>query len=660
MLKLTNAHVWKYKSIEDSSPVEIAKDVTVLVGKNESGKTAFLEALHKSLPFGRSGFDPVFDFPKKDYISYRPQHDAKNYAKVVQLTFAISADLAQRINRDVFGGELVLPEGHLFTRDTNYGNGNLIELAINPSTALVALKKPLKSVEFADEVFSGAGNLDEVLTRIDGKQLPADSTLAVFAKEWRSRTEKMTAGWDLIRWHIWSAYLSNELPRFLYFDDYRLLEGKVNLDSLNQRNTNKQLSEHDETVLGLFELAGITLNELMSDEGYETSKAKLEAIGLTITHQVFEYWKQNQDTPGNPTLAVEFDVKADPKDQAPFNSGKNLYIRVKNLKHGVTVPFDQRSKGFIWFFSFMVWFSAIENRLGTNKAVVLLLDEPGLSLHALAQKDFLGYIDLLSQSRQILYTTHSPFMVESDRLNRVRVVEDLPKTGTRVSGDLQGSGEDSLFPLQAALGYSVAQNLFIAKKNVLVEGPADLILLQHLSSLLEEVGKKGLADGVIVPAGGLDKVATFIALLGANKLQIAVLHDRSSKPHQGLEGLIKQKLIEQKRVLDYSLFRVSGNQETDIEDLFPETLYVEAFNAAYEKELGNSTATVGSLPKHPRIVERINQWLKTEKISLLRDGGFNHYRVAQALLPKLTPSSLGAQEIDSFAKLFEKLNKALS
>jgi len=451
MLKLTKAHVWKYKSIEDSSQVEIAPDVTVLVGKNESGKTAFLEALHKSLALSGASFDPVFDYPKKDYIRYRPQHDAKTYAKVVELTFALSSDIVQQINNEVFGGASVIPADHSFTRTTNYGNGNSIGLIIDNVAALTALKKPLAAVENADEVFDGASDLSEVLERIEAKQLPADSSLSRFAEEWRTRIAKMTQGWDLINWHIWDTYLSGALPRFLYFDDYRMLEGKINLEGLNQRNANKQLKEHDETALGLFELAGITLQELMGEEGYETSRAMLEAIGLTITQQVFEYWKQNQDQPGTPTLAVEFDVKADPKDQPPFNSGKNLYIRVKNLRHGVTVPFDQRSKGFIWFFSFMVWFSAIENRLGTNKAVALLLDEPGLSLHALAQKDFLAFIDFLSHSRQILYTTHSPFMVEGDHLDRVRVVEDLPKAGSLVTSELQRSGEDSLFPLQAAL-----------------------------------------------------------------------------------------------------------------------------------------------------------------------------------------------------------------
>jgi len=325
----------------------------------------------------------------------------------------------------------------------------------------------------------------------------------------------------------------------------------------------------------------------------------------------------------------------------------------------VTVPFDQRSKGFIWFFSFMVWFSAVENRVGTNKDLILLLDEPGLNLHALAQSDFLEYIDKLSESRQIIYTTHSPFMVESNRLEKVRVVEDRAKEGAKVTGQLEGSSEESLFPLQAALGYSIAQNLFISKKNVLVEGPADFILLHHMSAVLEESGRSGFNEGVLVPVGGLDKLATFIALLGASKLKLVVLHDRASGLHQNLEKLIQQKLIERKRVLDFSMFRTPDNLETDVEDLFPETLYVDAFNAVYAGELKGSKLSLGELIPHPRIVERLNQWLRGKGITLLKDGGFNHYRVAQALLPRLTEASLSKADLDRFEKLFTRVNAAL-
>lgn len=654
MITLTKAQVFKYKSIEDSSPVTIMDDVTVLVGKNESGKTAFLEALHKSLPLATAKFDPVFDYPKKDYTRYLPQHRAKTYAKVVDLTFRIEDELSIRINKELFHGAQIVPKGHTFIRTTHYGNGNSIVLSLDKAQVLQTLKKHLEGLEHVDEVFADATSLDEVIENIKEKSLPTDSKLATFAKEWTDSFKEASTGWNIVTWRIWNTYLKVSLPKFLYFDDYKLLDGKINLESLNQRKVSNKLTDADETALGLFDLAGTDIDELMSEEGYENSKAKLEAIGLTITQQIFDYWKQNNE------LSVEFDIKADPKDSAPFNSGKNLYIRIKNHRHGVTVPFDQRSKGFIWFFSFMVWFSSVENRANTNDALILLLDEPGLNLHALAQEDFLNYIETLSEQRQIIYTTHSPFMVDSGRLETVRVVEDRPKEGTKITEELEGSSEDSLFPLQAALGYSIAQNLFVSKRNILVEGPADLILLLHMSSLMEENGKIGLTDGVLVPVGGLDKLATFVALLGANRLRIAVLHDRASTPHQKLDDLVRHKLIEKKRVLDFSMFREPGDQETDIEDLFPKSLYIEAFNGTYGKELNGVVLSESELEQHPRIIEQINHWLKGNGISLLKDGGFNHYRVAQALLPKLTSASLSTDDIERFDALFCRINTVLS
>ena len=105
--------------------------------------------------------------------------------------------------------------------------------------------------------------------------------------------------------------------------------------------------------------------------------------------------------------------------------------------------------------------------------MILLLDEPGLALHALAQKDFLRYIDELSDKHQVLYTTHSPFMVHSDRLNQVCVVEDVDKVGTIISDNVSDSDPRTIFPLQAALGWTIAQNLFISERNLLVEGPSE-------------------------------------------------------------------------------------------------------------------------------------------------------------------------------------------
>lgn len=147
MLKLIKAQVWKYKSIEDSTPVELSDQVTVLVGKNESGKTAFLEALHKGLPLDGVKFNFVSDYPRKDLVRYRPQHEAKNYQKVVELSFRIEKELADKINRDVFGGEPVIPAGATFSHNTTIGNTSTIGFHPDQKAALAALQKPLVPLE---------------------------------------------------------------------------------------------------------------------------------------------------------------------------------------------------------------------------------------------------------------------------------------------------------------------------------------------------------------------------------------------------------------------------------------------------------------------------------------------------------------------------------
>lgn len=652
MLTLVKAQVWKYKSIEDSTPVTIAEPVTVLVGKNESGKTAFLQALYKAMALDGARYNFVDDYPRKDLTRYRPQHQAENYSKTVELTFRIEKSLAEKVNQEVFGGAEIVKVGSTFTRSTTIANTSTISVHLDQKAAVAALRKPLTGLEHANEVFDGIVQLEDALAKIEALNLPSDSRLATFAAQWRARAAKAN-GWGLVDGHVWQAYLSPVLPKFLYFDDYKLLEGKINLATLQEREQTGRLTDADETAQGLLQLAGTTVDELLDDEGYETTKSNLEAIGLSITQKIFDFWKQNQD------LDVEFDLKSDPKDDAPFNKGINLYVRIKNRRHGVTVPFDQRSKGFIWFFSFLVWFDAVQSRAETSDSLILLLDEPGLNLHALAQADFLAYIRDLSKQHQIIYTTHSPFMVDSARLDDVRVVEDRPKEGTKITAELAGSSDESIFPLQAALGYSIAQNLFIAKKNILVEGPADLILLQHMSAFLEAQGKQGLGDAILVPVGGLDKLATFVALLGSNKLRLVVLHDRSSAPHQKLEDLIRQKLIERKRVLDFSMFLEPAPTEADIEDLLPADAYVAAFNQAYAKELGEVRLMVDDLGPQPRIVERINHWLKGKNIALMKDGGFNHYRVAQSALPILTVARLTPAEIVPFERLFERVTSAI-
>ena len=167
-------------------------------------------------------------------------------------------------------------------------------------------------------------------------------------------------------------------------------------------------------------------------------------------------------------------------------------------------------------------------------------------------------------------------------------------------------------------------------------------------------------DVTIVPAGGLDKVVTFVALLGANKLKLAVLHDYAGAPAQKLMDLVKAKMIPAKAVLNASQFRdltqvgVTG-RPTDIEDLLPVPIYLEYFNLAFAAKLGATKAEEAALPAGDRIIDRLNRWLIDKGIALQADGGFNHYTVGYRFAAS-PPTSLDDDSLERFEALFRAVN----
>ncbi len=654
-MQLKSAHVTNFKSIEDGGCVSVDETVTVLVGQNESGKTAFLKALHKAEAVGgtdEASFDVIEDYPRRSLTDYQQKH-AATPAKVVVLTYDLTPEEILKINSDL-GFDLLTELNVSLTH--KYDNRLTVGLSVNEGKAVKCL---LANASLTTETFaavSKAGSVRELLVLLGGRDLNAEEQ--AFQQALAARYVDPSGEWDLVALYIWQTHVSPKLPKFLYFDDYMLLPGKVNLNTLHAKaQTPSTLTNEDKTVLALLRLAKISLADVLKPDGYEKSKAQLEGISNAITDKIFQFWTQNRE------LEVLFDIKADQNDQAPFNSGSNLYIRIRNQRHRVSVPFDQRSKGFIWFFSFLVWFDSVREGSGAKSDLILLLDEPGLSLHALAQADFLRYIDHLAVKHQILYTTHSPFMVHSDRLHQVRAVEDRASVGTVISDNVSGSDPKTIFPLQAALGYTIAQNLFISKRNLLVEGPADLVYLRHGAALLEQASRPTLRDDVtIVPVGGLDKLATFVALLHGNKLELVALHDYSGSPDNHLDALIREKLIREKQVLHYGQFRgtktkgkaSTASAATDIEDLMSPSLYLQLFNGAYNKELQGRTITDAELPGGDRVVERLNRYLDTNALKLRPSGGFNHYRVANYLASH--PIEFDAATLKRFEELFKDVN----
>ncbi|WP_257974753.1 ATP-binding protein, partial [Vibrio parahaemolyticus] len=97
---------------------------------------------------------------------------------------------------------------------------------------------------------------------------------------------------------------------------------------------------------------------------------------------------------------------------------------------------NERSRGFKWFFSFYITFYA-DTHEGEADNAIILLDEPGLYLHAKSQSDLLTHLDQ-DFSNQIIYTTHSPFLVPTKRLSSVKTVNICQEKGTTVTNDPTG------------------------------------------------------------------------------------------------------------------------------------------------------------------------------------------------------------------------------
>jgi len=317
----------------------------------------------------------------------------------------------------------------------------------------------------------------------------------------------------------------------------------------------------------------------------------------------------------------------------------------------VEVNLDDRSRGFKWFFSFYVTFAA-DTQGGSAANAILLLDEPGLYLHARSQGDLLSHFEN-DFKNQIIYTTHSPFMVPTSRLDTIRTVSIGEDTGTTVTNDPTGDAR-TLFPLQAALGYDLAQSLFVGPRNLIVEGVTDYWYLSAASSYLAELGVDSLGDRItLTPAGGAQKISYMVALLTSEKLNVVALLDHEKEALATKRDLLKNKLLEDRNVIFVSeAFEDTAPVEADIEDLLDPSVYAALIRESYSKELSTTTLTLN--PNVPRIAVRYELALKEAGIS------FYKTRPARLFLTRMgeAPKEMMTDEsVSRFRKLFQLVNE---
>jgi predicted ATPase len=647
-VQLSTAQITNFRSILDSTEFSVDR-VTCLVGKNESGKTAILHALHKLKAYeDPQEYDKELDYPRGLINSYEARH-GEDEAQVLHTTWTLEdADVAA-IEAAIGSGALA---SHRVIIDKRYEDKELRILPeINFEKAITHLLRGVDLLEEEKEAIKDArvsSDVRDSLAKLSDRSEGAEVVLARF--------EKLRGG------HVTgevAAIVRDCMPSFLYFDNYDRMSGSVSLDKLNRDKAQSKLSPNDRVFDAFLEFAGTSAEDLGKLKSFEPLRAKVEGASNAITEQIFEYWSQNR------FLQVQFVSELGlPADPAPFNQGMVMRARIYNQLHKATVRFDDRSAGFVWFFSFLVLFSQVKKSHGN---VIILLDEPGLNLHGKAQADLLRYFnEKLKPDHQVIYTTHSPFMVPHNDLLSVRTVEDVVEYrdkaapishGTKVGDRVLSTDEDTLFPLQGALGYEITQSLFIGANTLLVEGPGDILMLQAASEQLRKLKRTSLDPRwSLCPAGGIGKISAFVSLFGANALNVAVLTDYSKRDEQQLARV--RDILAKGKVFTAEAF--CGQSEADLEDFFGPATYAAMVNGAYKlsakyKLSADKVKPSTSAPE--RILKRVESLWGTLPGST---PAFDHFSPASWLIQHPEAWDIDATESAETLKRFEDLFEALN
>ncbi len=653
-MKLLRVRVENYKCIEDSQEFSI-DEVTCLVGKNEAGKTALLEALYKLNPVeaDQADFDEN-EFPRRHLATYR-ERSQREPANVLSTTWELDDDDVSTVEERISPATLA---SHKVVVTKGYNNRThwAFDLDDKELVARFLGEANLNAVEKAP--LAKATSIQDLIDRIEAIESPTEKQDTLLNEVWSAFPDgDVSAAVESI--------LSGRLPHFVYFSTYHQLPGRVGLDDLRRRVQENRLDFKHKVFLSLLEMTSTSIEDIQRIDQLEKLVMELESVEAALTDEIKQYWSQNRH------LEVRFRYDhAKPNDPAPLNEGFVFNTRIFNTRHRATVSFEDRSHGFIWFFSFLVWFSQVKRQYG--EALILLLDEPGLPLHGRAQQDLIRYInERLRPYHQVIYTAHSPFLIDVENIFSLRTVEDVVKVskrngdiveeilGTKVGQRILSRDRDTIFPLQGILGFDMAQTLFVGPYVVVVEGPTERATFEWFSRQLAKGGREALdLRWAVCPAEGVSKISSFVSLFAGRGLKIAVFADY----HEGQKGKI-DRLEESGLLAPGHLLRTSefaNAEECDIEDIIGRELYVELVNRCLgltdahklpsSKPDGAKTRVVKEVEAHCGVIPPAYP-------------EFDHYKPIEYLLGLSDEEIEGLpgldEALDQFAQIFGRLNSLL-
>lgn len=422
------------------------------------------------------------------------------------------------------------------------------------------------------------------------------------------------------------------MPNIVYSDDKMdLLNDSI---KIYEYQNNK---EKYKTISNLFLLSEISIDELSLKTGMNRRRLT-DAISEKITNMLKGSWKQ---------AIINFYAWID-GDEIHFSIEDESRIKVQPTK---------RSDGFQWFLSFCINFKArTKEDLGNS---ILLLDNPGLQLHPSGQKDLLSTLEELSSQNQIIYTTHSPYLINIEHLEKLRIVERDKDSGTIIKEKYYHSSLDSLKPIRDSLGLTLRDSLFISNETLLVEGPSDKDILDGMLMFLkkEKLIKYNLNNLLINSAGGANKIPYLSFFMLNESLKFAAILDNDENGTSAFNELKNLAKIDEKQII--KLDRVKEMENISIEDLIDPRFYNFAVNESYEDILTNKNHGKIKIEDidydGDRLAKKYSKYFNDNGL-----GSFEKTLVARQIKKELEigceQSTVGMDTIENFLKIFELLN----
>lgn len=458
--------------------------------------------------------------------------------------------------------------------------------------------------QFKQEVQPHTNKIKETLSREEGGESVLDEVLAI-------------------------------LPQFVYFADIEKLEDTVPIEDF--------LANPDEhkTMSNLIKLCGLDLSHVKDAGDYEML-SELRSASTVVSGLVNESWKQER---------VDLSIRI-VRDKVVVS----LYDNIIGKEH----PPSIRSQGFQWFLSFYINFTA--GSQGELSNTIILLDDPGVYLHASGQKDLLNTLEKISQSNQIILSTHSPFMIDRFKLDRIRIVSKKEPTGTLIEEKFYKSDFDALHPVRASIGMTLGDTLFTVKKNLLVEGYSDELILEAMSRFCNKQGKEYVDTSKVsvLPANGADKMPYFATLLAKENLSYVVLLDDDPEGRRIAKQLKEKFNIPEESILTLGALTHAG-RDAGIEDLIDFDFYLEALNlvykAVFKEKLGKETLTKGELQEDS--MKGINRFFRHNRIGT--SGRLDKIKVAKSICQLLADQKIPTPgTISNFSGLFKLINQRMA